>query len=792
MSAIAEALAPGGALHALTAYRQFMLYRLEPDPKKPGKMTKLPVHPATGAVVSAHDSSAWVGAEEAVALAGLWGAGYGVAFVFTRDDPFWFLDIDNCNVGGAWSPLALELLALVPGAAVEISQSGNGLHAFFSARPFDHGCKNVPLGLELYSEARFVALTGNCGPGGSAAVQVDPMPLISRYFPALARAEGAAAGWTTEPRAEWRGPEDDSELIDRMLAARTSMAAGMGRAATPAQLWAGDISCYADDASSADAALAQHLAFWTGCDCERMERIMRMSGLHRAKWDDRDDYLERTILKASALQKEVFGQTSKIEVVPAPTDAGEPAGPELLSGYRLMAQTQQADHFAGCVYIASIDRVATPRDGILDASRFNVMYGANCIFQVDAGSGGKMKTTDKAWQAFTLSQCISWPKANSLCFRPECPPVSLVREGGQLLYNVYRPIDTLRKAGDPGPFLDILRRLLPIERDRRILLTYMASLVRNPGTKFQWWPVLQGAQGNGKTFLIRAVEYCVGEEYSHLPDVAKMAEGSNFNAWIFGKLFIGMEEVYVPKRRGFLESFKPVVTNTRMAFEAKGQDQFMGDNRANGIMATNHRNGVPIDIDDRRYAVFFTAQQSARDLTRDGMTEAYFRDLYDWFNGRGIYAGQGKDHGKAIINDFLRTCALADEFDPAGAATRAPDTSSKQEAIAESYGIGEAAIMQAIDDDLPGFRGGWVSLRAAVKVAQQAGSHMSPQAVGRFLEAAGYSRHPHLPDGRTNNAVMPDGVKTYLYVREGSLALNFTVPAEIAKAYTSANSNLAA
>ena len=480
--------------------------------------------------------------------------------------------------------------------------------------------------------------------------------------------------------------------------------------------------------------------------------------------------------------------------LPAPPAAVDSSGlePELLSGYRLMAQTQQAEHFAGCVYIASIDRVATPRDGILDSARFNVMYGGNCIFQVDAGSGGKMKTTDKAWQAFTLSQCIAWPKANSLCFRPEAPPLALVREGAQVLYNVYRPIETPRKAGDPAPFLDLLGRLLPIERDRRILLSYMASLVRNPGIKFQWWPVLQGAQGNGKTFLIRAIEHCVGEEYSHLPDVAKMAEGSNFNAWIFGKLFIGMEEVYVPKRRGFLESFKPVVTNTRMAFEAKGQDQFMGDNRANGIMATNHRNGVPLDIDDRRYAVFFTAQQSARDLARDGMTEAYFRDLYDWFNGRNAYAQHGKDHGKAIINDYLRTCLIAEEFDPAGAATRAPDTSSKLEAIAESYGTGEAAIMQAVDDELPGFRGGWVSLRAAVKVAQQAGAHMSPQSVGRFLEAAGYSRHPHLPDGRTNNAVLPDGVKTYLYVRDGALALNFTTPAEIAKAYTAANSNLAA
>jgi hypothetical protein len=284
----------------------------------------------------------------------------------------------------------------------------------------------------------------------------------------------------------------------------------------------------------------------------------------------------------------------------------------------------------------------------------------------------------------------------------------------------------------------------------------------------------------------------VGEIYSHLPDVAKMAEGSNFNSWLFGKLFIGLEEVYVPKRRGFLEGFKTVVTNPRLAYEAKGQNQFMGDNRANGIMATNHKDGVPVDVDDRRYAVFFTAQQRTADLTRDGLTQAYFRDLYNWFDGIGAYAQFGADHGKAVINDFLRTCPLAEEFDPAGAATRAPHTSSTDEAISESYGMAEAAIMLAIGDELPGFRGGWVSLGAAVKTAQQAGAHMSAQAVGRFLEQQGYTRHPGLPDGRTNNPVLPDGTKVRLYVKAGSLALNFTGASEIARAYSAANSNLAA
>lgn len=62
------------------------------------------------------------------------------------------------------------------------------------------------------------------------------------------------------------------------------------------------------DASSADAALAAHLDWWTGKDRDRMARLMRQSALKRPKWDDRPDYLARTIERACSLTREVLGQ----------------------------------------------------------------------------------------------------------------------------------------------------------------------------------------------------------------------------------------------------------------------------------------------------------------------------------------------------------------------------------------------------------------------------------------------------------------------------------------------------
>jgi hypothetical protein len=69
--------------------------------------------------------------------------------------------------------------------------------------------------------------------------------------------------------------------------------------------------------STADAGLAQHLAFWTGRHASRMARLMWRSSLVRPKWEERDDYLARTIANACRLSRDVL-QDKEVE---APDEA---------------------------------------------------------------------------------------------------------------------------------------------------------------------------------------------------------------------------------------------------------------------------------------------------------------------------------------------------------------------------------------------------------------------------------------------------------------------------------------
>jgi primase-polymerase (primpol)-like protein len=67
----------------------------------------------------------------------------------------------------------------------------------------------------------------------------------------------------------------------------------------------GDDSGYGGDTSRADAAFLAMLAFWTGPDPERLDRLFRNSGRYREKWE-RADYRDGVI--ALALRNRSFYQ----------------------------------------------------------------------------------------------------------------------------------------------------------------------------------------------------------------------------------------------------------------------------------------------------------------------------------------------------------------------------------------------------------------------------------------------------------------------------------------------------
>src|SRR3546814_8435943 len=85
-------------------------------------------------------------------------------------------------------------------------------------------------------------------------------------------------------------------------------------------------------------------------------------------------------------------------------------------------------------------------------------------------------------------------------------------------------------------------------------------------------------------------------------------------------------------------------------------DLVTGDNRANFILTSNHKDAIVKTVNDRRYCVLFTAQQSAEDCLRDSMTEAYFDALWKWLRAGGF--ARTEEHTSELQSLMRRSYAV--------------------------------------------------------------------------------------------------------------------------------------
>jgi hypothetical protein len=761
------------ALGALRPYAQFLIYKLVPSANRAGKTDKLPCD-IDGNMINAHDNKHWLDADTACNAATQRGDEWGVAFVLSDDDPFFFIDIDNALTDGKWSQCATELCTSFSGAAVEVSQSQTGLHIIGQLSSFpEHSCKNTTYNLECYTSKRFIALTG-INATGDAGTNHDAAfnATVVRYFSVSEHANPAT--WSTAPVAASCPIIDDARLIEKAL--KTTSAAGVfGSRATFADLWTCNIDVlsgtYPDDvrefdASSADAALAQHLAFWTGGQCDRIERLMRQSALVRDKWDNHKSYMRLTITNAVAKCRTFYNVGANVEILPnSPTPIMRNGG-----GYQLMPPTQLIEHFKDCVYIADSHRILTAKGSLLKSEQFNAMYGGYNFALDDTD-----KTTKKAWEAFTESQCINFPKSDTSSFRPDLPEKYIYLEDGMSVVNTYIPIEIPSMEGDVTPFLNHLNKNLPVERDATILLSYLAACVQYKGVKFKWAPLIQGVEGNGKTLYTMCVAHSVGQRYTHMPPAAEI--GEKFNSWLFDKILIGVEDIFVPDHKlELLEVLKPMITGETLAKRAMQTDQTMHRVCANFIFNSNHKSAIKKTFNDRRFAVLYTAQQDAADLEKDGMTGDYFPKLYNWLRNQ---------NGFAYVTNYLQNYKILDQFNPAVDAQRAPVTSTTVEAVNASMGAVEQEIMESIEEGKAGFAGGWVSSLALDKLIERmrADRQIPRNRRRELLRSLGYDWHPSLKNGRVNNVIFSENGKPRLFIKQGHIHQNLTSPVEVVKFY---------
>ncbi len=281
-----------------------------------GGREKAPVDPHTGRRARTNDPATWGTLREALGRARRGPGDGGVGFVWSRDDPYTGIDFDGCRdpETGEIEDWVLNAVARLD-SYTEVSVSGTGLHVIVRGRLPGGGRKAGPV--EMYDQGRFFCFTGQPLGYGSQKPIAERQGLVEVLYEKLARKKEKAAD--AEPETNHRRPStaplEDGELIEKI---RHS-----GNGPKFSGLYdQGDTHAYRS-ASEADMALMGVLAFWTGCDPERMERMFSASALgQRDKWRRRADYRGSTVETAISNCNGVYGD-KRTERKATPSEAVE-------------------------------------------------------------------------------------------------------------------------------------------------------------------------------------------------------------------------------------------------------------------------------------------------------------------------------------------------------------------------------------------------------------------------------------------------------------------------------------
>ncbi len=287
----------------LTGYGQWVGWRSE---ERDGKQTKIPINPSTGQYASTTDPETWGTFEEA-ANGVVSGDSAGVGFVFTEEDPFVGIDLDDCRDPESGEPeqWAAEIIETL-NSYTEVSPSGTGYHVL--VRGTLPAGRNRHGDVELYETARYFTVTGAyLGRQQTIHKRTEELAVVHREHVAQATEDTGGESLEAVPPAATTDSSGGVGLSDEELLEKARSAQN-GQKFT--RLWRGNTSRY-DSHSEADMALCCLLAFWTSRDGRRVDRLFRESGLLRRKWDevhyaDGATYGERTVERALQVTTDAY------------------------------------------------------------------------------------------------------------------------------------------------------------------------------------------------------------------------------------------------------------------------------------------------------------------------------------------------------------------------------------------------------------------------------------------------------------------------------------------------------
>lgn len=253
---------------------QWVVWRYEHVGDNP-KPTKVPYCPKTGINASVNNPSTWGTFEQAkLTLDNSNGYYSGTGFVFTPNDPYCFIDLDDTK-GDAHAMARHIQIHNEFGSYSERSPGGMGLHVIIKGS-VPAGRKNTKAAIEIYSSGRYATMTGNAYPQPG-------MPIVEQQSLLMQLWQQMESKPTTIP---FKGREiekyPDAEIMQ--------MAGNAVNGDKFTKLFNGQWQDFYGSQSEADFALIDILAFYSE-HAAQIIRLFHASQLGKRDKAERRDYV---------------------------------------------------------------------------------------------------------------------------------------------------------------------------------------------------------------------------------------------------------------------------------------------------------------------------------------------------------------------------------------------------------------------------------------------------------------------------------------------------------------------
>lgn len=326
----------------------------------------------------------------------------------------------------------------------------------------------------------------------------------------------------------------------------------------------------------------------------------------------------------------------------------------------------------GWVYDSSVDRFFNVKRKIAVTQQgFNAMFDRRALTKKDILEG---KTAPSANASHLALNVYKIPTVDGQRYMPGLDEIFTDTEGQFANLYADHHIPAIPEKLTPRDKRNIERVKRHLEHllaqdEARMMVDWLSWVVQNPGRHMNYAVLLQGVEGDGKTFFAEMMRAVMG--VGNVTMLNAQILHSAFTDWTVGQCLNCVEEVRLVNdgnKFEVLNRVKPYITNTIIEVHPKGKPIFNARNTSSYLLFSNYKDALPIDDNARRYLVLFSRWQSAKAIRAfKAENKRYYRDLYATI-----------EESAGALRGWLLNHEQHEDFDPTG---DAPDTAAKRHMV---------------------------------------------------------------------------------------------------------------